>query len=139
MSVQGQNATSGAAHPGRYRNHDEVARLRRLNGGTHCRCSEIRDIRFFSSLPWGARQCYPFAALFGSLEEIPSSSHFALTLFPRYGGMDVVTNILNRPLVVAIKGEEKGAVTFLNPDCEAVPWERFINEDRAKSIGRKCH
>lgn len=101
-----------------------------------CRLSELRDIEFFAPIAAGKSIKHPFAALLGTIEDIPKPERQALTLFPRYSSMDVLTNVINRPFLLAVKGEEGRAGGTLKGDTET--WRAFIRPDRVAPIAAKC-
>jgi hypothetical protein len=103
-----------------------------------CRVSEVRDIRIFEATARGKSVCYPVAALVGTVEVLPKAHKQALTMFPRYHGMDVLTNVVNRPFLIALKGEEQRGTKAINVAPDGADWAQFVNEDRAKSIALKC-
>lgn len=56
-------------------------------------------------------------------------------MFPRFESqMDPLTNTLNRPGILALKGEEKRAVRQLNPDPAAADWRSFIKPERVSKL-----
>lgn len=100
-----------------------------------CRLSEVRAIELAGMVRVGHSVRYPCAVLIGTIDEIPPSNRFALTLFPRFTSqMDPLTNTLNRPGVLALKGEEKRAMRQLNPDPGAVDWRSFIKPRRVSEL-----
>jgi hypothetical protein len=103
-----------------------------------CRVSEIRDIKIFEATARGRTVSYPVAALIGTVEAIPKAHKQALTMFPRYRGMDVLTNVINRPFLMALKGEEQRGTKAINAVPDGADWAQFVNEARAKSTALKC-
>jgi hypothetical protein len=84
--------------------------------GELCRPSEVRGMLFYEPLSFGQSWRVPCAVLIGTADDIPPVTGLGLTLFPRYGGMSVLMNILNRPGVLCLKGEETKARDAVNPD-----------------------
>jgi hypothetical protein len=101
-----------------------------------CRLSELRDIQFFDAIGSGGWRKFPFAALIGTIEDIPKPERQALTFFPRYYEMDVLTNILSRPFLLAVKGEETRATSSLKDRKDN--WRDFIRGERVQRIAAKC-
>jgi hypothetical protein len=103
-----------------------------------CRLALLRDIEIFDSWAGAGYPQFPCAVLLWTEDEIPPSWRFALTLFPRFvNEMDALSNTLNRPGVLAIKGEEKSARKFLNPEPPD-GWRLLIKRDRALRTAARC-
>ena len=100
------------------------------------RTSLVQDIEFFPRLP-GKTRHVGVAVLIKTVEEIPRSDQFGLTMFPRYGNLDILSNILNRPGLLCLKGEERRAIPRLNPDPSG--WRDLIDADRAIRTAYKCN
>ena len=95
----------------------------------------VRAIELFGLARIGHSVRLACAALIGTVDEIPSAKHFALSLFPRFvSQMTPLDNTLNRPGILALKGEEKRAVRHLNPDPAAADWRSFIKPERVSQL-----
>jgi hypothetical protein len=104
-----------------------------------CRVSEVRAMELLPAMRQARSIYLPCAVLIGTIDEIPPSNRKpALPLFPRFADMDVLTNILNRPGILAIKGEVQKARGALNPDPSACDWRDFIDTRRAARIAESC-
>jgi hypothetical protein len=113
----------------------------RITANRTCRLSELRAIELFPVLRRGHSVYLPCAALIGTTDEIPPANRRgALAFFPRFvEQMDVLTNILNRPGILAIKGEVEKARKVVNPDPEACDWRQFIDARRVEHIAASCY
>ena len=114
---------------------DAARQIAELNGsafgcffpGPVCRWSEMRDIEFIGEPIAGRPGGFAIAVLLGTLEEIPRRGQ-ALCFFPRYTNLDPLTNIVNRPGILAIRG--------LAHDGAEPPedWRKLIDRRRAARI-----
>ncbi len=113
----------------------------RITRDRTCRLSEVRAIELFPAKRRGQSIYLPCAVLIGTIDEIPPADRKpALPLFPRFvEQMDALTNILNRPGILAIKGEVQAARKALNPDPSACDWRDFIDFHRAERIAESCY
>ena len=100
-----------------------------------CRLSEVRAVELFPLVMVGHSARFPCAVLIGTIDTIPPShASAALALFPRFtSDMGPLDNTLNRPGVLALKGEEKRAVAKLNPDPSKIDWRTLIDRKRLKT------
>jgi hypothetical protein len=103
-----------------------------------CCISEVRDFVTLEPRTIGIHQYFfiPVAVLLGTTEQIPPiSKGRALTLFPRFTPkMKPLTNVLNRPGILCIRGEERHA----KPDPDADEWKNHIKPDRAIKAALAC-
>jgi hypothetical protein len=113
----------------------------RITANRTCRVSEVRALELFPALRRGHSVSLPCAVLIGTTDDIPPANRKgALAFFPRFiSQMDVLTNILNRPGILAIKGEVEEARHVLNPNPEAGDWRQFIDAARAARIAASCY
>jgi hypothetical protein len=70
-----------------------------------------------------------------TIEDIPPASKFGLTLFPLFDDLDILTNVLNRPGLFCIKGEDRRARKALS---EGADWCQFISGQRAIYTAGQC-
>lgn len=110
-----------------------------------CRWAEVKDVETFEpirrghAMPAGHAADVPVAVLLATRDEIPPADEQGLTLFPRYASqMDPLTNVLNRPGLLCLKGEEKRVRKQLNP-LPPEDWRSLIDRERAVRTAGKCY
>ncbi len=120
-----------------------IEKFGKLLGLAFCRLTErqtfrlslVQDIQFFPHLP-GLSRHVGLAVLLKTREQIPPDSQPGLTLFPHYDDLDPLTNIINRPALLCLKGEERKARKALAKDQSR--WRDFIDAERAIETAYKC-
>lgn len=108
--------------------------FRGMEGRTEFRMV-LEDIRFYPTHVWSVRRV-PIVALIRTAEEIPDSHYQGLTVFPAYRDMDYLKNLINRPAVLCLKGEERRARDAVNADKS--DWDKHIKPGRVVLTASKC-
>lgn len=84
----------------------------------------IIDIHLTPTMSSGTLTFTPFAALVETHAELNANNE-CVSAFLRYDDMDIITNVLNRECVYAIK-----EMKVLNSETECKSWKRNIDEDK---------